>query len=164
LGIEEDGAALEAISEHLRENPHPAVVFTPFAQAIPHIRATLVGQPVYEVTGKLTDRQLDTVTSAFQKSTAPNKVLISTVQMGTSWEAFSASNVYFLGYDWSPDINIQAEDRLHRHGQVNPVLARYFVHEATIDNHLMDILERKTSVKRLVLHAEAFLRGEKVPM
>ena len=161
LGIDEDGTALEALSEHLRENPHPAVVFTPFAQAIPYICTALNGQPVFTVTGKLTDRQLDAVITGYHASTAPNKVLISTVQMGTSWEATSASNVYFLGYDWSPDINIQAEDRLHRHGQLNPVLARYFTYDNTIDQHLMDILERKTSVKRLVLNADKFLRGIK---
>jgi SWI/SNF-related matrix-associated actin-dependent regulator of chromatin subfamily A-like protein 1 len=159
LGIDEDGAAIEAIAEHLTENPHPAVVFTPFAQAIPHIHAALNGQPVWEVSGKLSDRQLSAVTTSYQNSSAPNKVLISTVQMGTSWEATSASNAYFLGYDWSPDINIQSEDRLHRHGQFNPVLARYFTYEETIDQHLMNILERKTTVKKLVLDAEAFLRG-----
>lgn len=160
LGIDDDGAALEALSEQLHDSPHPSVVFTPFAQALPHIRAALNGLPLWEVTSKLTDLQLEKVTNEYQASPAKNKVLLSTVQMGTSWEATSSSSVYFLGYDWSPDINIQAEDRLHRHGQHNPVMAWYFAHEETIDGHLMNILERKTTVKKLVLNAEAFLRGE----
>lgn len=162
IGLDDDGAAFLALRDLFETAPHNAVVFTPFAEAVTPLTQLLgdIAQP-YWITGKLSSRKLAETVAAFEHETWPkgrSKVLIATVQMSTSWAATSAATCYFIGYDWAPAVNEQAEGRLHRHGQVNPVLARYFVHRGTVDEHLMDILSYKTSVARLATDPAHMLR------
>jgi hypothetical protein len=51
----------------------------------------------------------------------------------------------------------QAEDRLHRQGQLNFVFNRYFYHPGTIDQHQRKVLTKKESWARLVLDPEQLL-------
>jgi SNF2 family DNA or RNA helicase len=156
----EPGAAFTALRDLFEESPHDAVIFTPFAEATEPLAGFLskVGQS-YIITGKLTPKELTQTVRQFQTDKINRaKILIVTVGMGTSWAATAASTCYFLGYDWAPAINEQAEGRLHRHGQVNPVLARYLVHRGTVDEHVMDILNYKTTIARLAADPEHMLR------
>lgn len=157
LGIDEDGAALDALVEKLDGADQPALVFTPFAEAIPYIRAALeaAGIETSEVSGKT--RHIGEVVGAFERSSNPRRALVATAQQGTSWKAISASSTHHLGWLWNPSDNMQCEDRPHRHGQRNAVNNYYYLAEGTIDDDGMDIIAGKKRVADLVL-GEA-LRG-----
>jgi len=161
LDIPDEGAAFRALRELLEDNPHAAVVFTPFTKAIPHLRQYLSGvAKTWEITGKTARSDplaVKKVADDFNASTEKSKVLIASVQMSTSWAATSASMCYFLGSDWSPAVNKQAEDRLHRWGQQNGVLCRYFTHKGTFDERQQDILDGKTTVEQLIADPRTFL-------
>ena len=45
--------------------------------------------------------------------------------------------------DWSPPVHKQAEDRLHRIGQKNTVIAHYLIGENTMDERIKNILTDK---------------------
>ncbi|KVV07387.1 hypothetical protein [Burkholderia ubonensis] len=49
----------------------------------------------------------------------------------------------FAELDWSPVIHKQAEDRLHRDGQENPVLCYYLVSDAGVDPDMLENLGAK---------------------
>ena len=54
-----------------------------------------------------------------------------------------ASNVCFLELDWTPAMHDQAEDRVHRIGQHDAVVAWYLLAARTIDEMIAELLERK---------------------
>jgi len=154
LGIDDDGAAIKALAEDFELEPRPCVVFTPFVKAIPYITRALDKADVYYIgviKGGMKPEDLAKVIRDFRAYPRPEKVLVASVGVATSWAAPEASTCYFLGYDWSPSINTQAEDRLHRDGQKNAVTVKYFVHEKTIDRHVLEILDGKTSIAKLIL-------------
>nr|AIF20950.1 SNF2-related protein (SMARCAL1, HARP) [uncultured marine thaumarchaeote KM3_97_A02] len=55
-----------------------------------------------------------------------------------------AKYVIFAELDWSPAIHRQAEDRLHRIGQMNTVFAYYLIGKSTLDEHVANILVDKS--------------------
>jgi SNF2 family DNA or RNA helicase len=144
----------EKVESEMLEN-HAIVIFSPYLQALKLVRdylleeAKLKFQPFY-VNGKMTAQALGRNIQGFQESSGP-RILFASVQMSTSWTATAASSCYFVGYDWSPSINEQAEDRLHRTGQLSTVNAYYFTAKGTIDEYILKVLERKTTWAKLSL-------------
>jgi len=58
----------------------------------------------------------------------------------------AASDVAFLEFAWTPGDHEQAEDRCHRIGQNDNVVAWYLIAEDTIDESIVDLLEQKRSI------------------
>lgn len=69
-----------------------------------------------------------------------------------------ANKVVFMEYDWSPARMLQAEDRLHRVGQVDVVNSYWFVLEDSIDEYFVKKLIEKLQVIEKVLDVK---EGEK---
>jgi len=57
-----------------------------------------------------------------------------------------ASNVAFLDLEWTPAVHDQAEDRCHRIGQHDAVTAWYLLAAQTIDETMLELIERKRKV------------------
>ncbi len=57
-----------------------------------------------------------------------------------------ASNMLFVDLDWTPALNTQAEDRIHRIGQSNACNIVRMVSDHDLDRHVMDLLIEKTAV------------------
>jgi SWI/SNF-related matrix-associated actin-dependent regulator 1 of chromatin subfamily A len=66
----------------------------------------------------------------------------------------AASVVCFVELDWTPAAMMQAEDRLHRIGQVNPVLVQHLVIDGSIDAKMARILIEKQSMIAAALDGE----------
>lgn len=163
LGAEHRSGAFEALVGKLDElfaaGQH-VIVFTPFTQAIPFVidEATRLTQNIAVLVGGMTGDQIEEVVNWFQEKPLKNKLLIASIRAGTSWTATAASNCIFLGYDYTPMWNGQCEDRLHRFGQTTMVNAHYIVSRGTVDEHIMEILDRKTSWNNLILNPERLVR------
>lgn len=56
----------------------------------------------------------------------------------------AASTVVFGEMFWTPGIMIQAEDRVHRHGQQNNVTVYYLCADKTVDTMLFGLLDFKS--------------------
>jgi SWI/SNF-related matrix-associated actin-dependent regulator 1 of chromatin subfamily A len=63
--------------------------------------------------------------------------------MGTGWTLTVASVSVFTELDWVPATLDQSEDRIHRIGQVNPVLIQYLILQNSLDSKMI----RKLVVK-----------------
>jgi superfamily II DNA or RNA helicase len=57
-----------------------------------------------------------------------------------------ASNVAFLDLEWTPAMHDQAEDRCHRIGQHDAVTAWYLLAAQTIDETMLELIDRKRRV------------------
>jgi SWI/SNF-related matrix-associated actin-dependent regulator 1 of chromatin subfamily A len=85
----------------------------------------------------------------FQEGKAP--ILLCQVKMAEGFNLTRSQDCIFLGRDWSPAQNRQAEDRLHRIGQRGTVNIQVPVVRGTIDMVLHDRLQTKEDSARVVL-------------
>jgi SWI/SNF-related matrix-associated actin-dependent regulator of chromatin subfamily A-like protein 1 len=66
-----------------------------------------------------------------------------------------ASNVAFLDLEWTPAMHDQAEDRCHRIGQHDAVTAWYLLAAKTIDETMLELIERKRRIVDAVTDGRA---------
>jgi SWI/SNF-related matrix-associated actin-dependent regulator 1 of chromatin subfamily A len=83
------------------------------------------------IEGSLTAKEKDSYVVDFQEQRAD--VLLAQVKMCEGFNAFRSQDVLFLGRDWSPAINAQAEDRAHRMGQKGTVNVQIPIVRKTIE-------------------------------
>jgi SWI/SNF-related matrix-associated actin-dependent regulator 1 of chromatin subfamily A len=87
--------------------------------------------PVGFMHGGLTAEGKSDVVTKFQSGHL--RVLLCQVKIAEGWNATRCQDVLFLGRDWSPAINHQAEDRAHRMGQRGTVNVQIPVVQGTIE-------------------------------
>jgi SNF2 family DNA or RNA helicase len=154
LGIDEDGAALNALAALAERGSDPFVVFSPFEQALVHAEVTLrKHRRVFHVKGGMGARFRDTI-NAFNRAAKAGEapVLLCTVWMGKGWSvAGQAYECFMLGVDWNDTTMTQAEKRLGRDGQKLPVYSRYFVHERSHDMDALEIISGKRRLSDVIL-------------
>jgi len=158
LAIDDDGVAVPALMEKLEERGTPTLVYTPFRAGV-RVIAEYIRRNKWaalELVGGLTPSRTAAIVREFQNGTDPNRVLVATVSIGSAWTGTAAQQTYFVGYDWAPQINIQAEDRMHRYGG-RGYEVYYFTHRGTIDEHVMDVLGGKITVENLIVNHRLIL-------
>lgn len=154
------GGAILDIYDTLRDLPREeqhCLIFVPFRNAVPAIRAILEGRgqrngivdapaddlgiPVFEFSGGLSVAELYSRLSEFKRTRG---IGVCTIQYGESWDAETVDKCWFVGADPDPQVNYQAEDRLDRinneHGLIN---CWYCQHEDSIDDNMMAMLVYK---------------------
>ena len=83
---------------------------------------------------------------AFQEPDGPQLMVASTRVGGQGITLTRASNVAFLDLEWTPAMHDQAEDRCHRIGQHDAVTAWYLLAAETIDETMIELIERKRGI------------------
>lgn len=142
LGV---GVGFETIVEHGEENPH-YIVFCPFAKALPLFRDYLISQgysryKIFTIRGGMKPEEQQKITDNFQKTQG---IMLCSLNVAESWEVLTTNVAYFIGYDWSPDVNEQAEDRLRRISSEFPYALFYYVrHLKTYDEEMLHTLTSK---------------------
>ena len=131
----------EILDTHLET--HKVVVFSQFRQAIELLEERYAALGPVSVTGTVSQEDRTTATRRFQ--TDDNcRIMLSTIQaggLGLTWTA--ADIVVFLDRHWTPAMNTQAEDRLHRLGQRNSVTVINLVAKDTVEEWIETLLEEK---------------------
>ncbi|MFA7017825.1 MAG: SNF2-related protein [Sphaerochaetaceae bacterium] len=163
LESREKGAALEELKELVDmefASGRSVAVCTPFRQAVPYVREVLeeLTGYIYEIHGKM-KRQAADVAMAFQGCPTHRKCIIYTIKSGASFTVHAASTAFFVGYEWSAIDNLQAEERLHRIGQLNPVNIYYLMYEdAVTDQQVMDKLDDKQMASNWILRPHEIIQ------
>lgn len=86
----------------------------------------------------------------------PAKVFIANIKAGgVGITLTSASIVMFADMEWSPELHSQAEDRAHRIGQNGVVNVYYYIAADTIEEDIVDILERKRAIIKELMDGDA---------
>ena len=96
-------------------------------------------------TGKESANAKDQAVRAFTRGDA--RVMMMAVRSGAGIDGLqhTCRNVVFGELDWSPGVHIQAEGRIHRDGQPDPVAAYYPISEEGSDPVLQEVLGLKES-------------------
>src|SRR5215471_16772177 len=152
--LSEPSSKLDKVMEILEDNPDERiVVWSQFKQAIYLLRERCqrAGIPILLYTGDNRDTRDANVVSF---ASGVGRVFAGTISaggIGVDGLQYGSSTVVFLDRLWSPALNTQAEDRLHRDGQTARVQVIDIMARNTIDRGRHQMLELKWNwIKRLL--------------
>ena len=138
--LTEPSAKLEVLRDIILDDPEkPIVVFTQFTKMI-DLTGAYISRTCKEVLSE--DFRIDFIDGRTNKreeiiqdfQDGKIKVLVMSIGAGGVGITLTrADTVVFLDRSWSPAINLQAEDRLHRIGQENAVQVIDLIAEDTVD-------------------------------
>jgi len=90
-------------------------------------------------------------------------VFVASTAMGMGVTLTAASNALFVERQWTPGVEEQMEDRLHRIGQTGSVLVHYMQVEGSIDEKMDRLVENKRSILNEIVDGEKKRdRGESI--
>ena len=146
-------AKLDALRDIVLDNPgEPIVVFTQFAKMARLTESVMAKQVdrVEVIDGSVKGSTRGEIINDFQEGKID--ILIMTIAAGGVGITLTRANkVVFLDRSWSPAVNMQAEDRLHRIGQENAVQVIDLIAEDTVDLGRLQKLGQKWSmIKQLI--------------
>lgn len=142
--INKPSTKLDAIMDIVNSTDEQIVVFSQFKQFINLLRDELNAQDVSNeiLTGETPMKFRDRMVQDFLKE--KYRVFAATIRAGgVGIDLYTSSTCIFADRDWSPAINEQAEDRLHRLGQKNAVQIIDIVASDTVDLGKQQRLEQK---------------------
>lgn len=149
------GAGLQGILDDVQESElQHFVVSTPFVKPIEHIVAFFASHGIrcFTLTGAegLSPTEMD---ERIRTWTALGGAIIQTHKYAQSYELLAAKNVYSLGYEFDPEDNAQAEDRLHRlSAEKDKAINCWYVKcNYSYDDDILNIVLGKSHNTRLLL-------------
>jgi SNF2 family DNA or RNA helicase len=146
-------AKLEMLEEIVDGNPNePLVVFSQSRSMVELVVRTLRSRSIEArlYTGSVSQSDRNVTVQKFQAGDI--QVLAGTIAAGGEGITLHrASTAIFLDRAWNPTRNRQAEDRLHRIGQVNPVQIIDFIARNTVDLGRRQRIANKWSQLALIL-------------
>jgi SNF2 family DNA or RNA helicase len=163
IALVDPSAKLDDLVEVLDGNPDQSLVVFSQSRSMVNLvvsRLRSNGTLVSPYTGHVSQPDRDKAVEAFQHGDI--QVLAGTIAAGGEGITLHrASTVVFLDRAWNPTRNRQAEDRLHRIGQVNPVQVIDIIARDTVDLGRMQRIANKWSALEYILgdktDAEAYL-------
>jgi len=143
-GCKEYGGGIEAIADQLEDlNDDQVVICTPFPSAMPYITERIGGirnRSVVEFRGGISTKEQE---EAERKFNSEPCVALCSIRFAQGFSLKAAANSFFLGCDWDPDENYQAEDRLYDLDVTTARNIAYITYEGTTDERVFEVLDRK---------------------
>lgn len=119
------------------------VIFTPFTRAFGPFTAYLKerGFPnVFHLQGGISANAQQERIDAWRGTKG---VMLNSIQYAEAYSLEPATKCYFIGIEYSPDANAQAEKRLQRLTTKVPITANYFTYGTKVDERMVDIIAIK---------------------
>lgn len=154
--IKDPGAKFSWIENFCNNTDEQVVVFTKFAMTAKALKAFLTSKKITSTLyiGSQSTKEKDASKASFMNGQV--KVLIGTIAAaGTGLDGLQCARLgIMMEKDWSPEINAQCEDRLHRRGQKLPVIWYYLECEKSFDKHVGKVNLSKAEAIRTVLERD----------
>lgn len=151
--LTEPSSKIDVLLQMLEDNRDESiVVFSSFKQVIELVATRLLKAkiPYVKITGDVPAHARRTAVDDFQAERV--RVFLGTIGAGGEGITLtSSSTVIFMDRDWSPARNSQAEDRLHRNGQLNAVQVIDIMARDTVDLGKRQKLDIKSDWIRRIL-------------
>jgi len=142
LGISAPSVKTDFLLSLIEDTDEKLVVYSTFASYIMFLHY-IVNVPHIIITGDTPVDERMTLVKQFQEDDSI-KLALGTVQcMGEGLTLTASSNVVICDKWWTPTVQAQAEDRLHRIGQRNAVQVIIPTVENSIDHSMDKVLEGK---------------------
>ena len=153
---------LAALLEDVFASGESALVFTQYAKVgawlVKELKSRF-GRAFPFLHGALDARRRDAEVARFCGDKEPGAFILSLKAGGFGLNLTKATHVIHFDRWWNPAVEAQATDRAHRIGQTRTVFVHAFITEGTLEEHIDDMLERKSRVAgALVAGGEGFLR------
>ncbi|MDA8117900.1 MAG: DEAD/DEAH box helicase [Actinomycetota bacterium] len=103
------------------------------------------------IEGAHSARQRTEAIARFQREPSERLIVVSTAAGGTGVTLTAAADLAVLEPEWTPSALAQAEDRLARRGQSEPVQPYYLYLRGTVDETMMNLVAHKRSLVRRAL-------------
>lgn len=146
IGLQKVDPACELVIPELESGAYEKlVIFAHHRDVICNIAERLSDFGAKSLMGATTAGHRQVLMDKFQDMESDVRVLVCQTQtVGTAVNLTAAHNVLFVEADWVPGNNAQAVMRCHRIGQKNPVHVRFLSIFQTLDEHITQLLRRKT--------------------
>jgi SNF2 family DNA or RNA helicase len=139
------GAALVDFTETIEpdSDTQATVIFCPYTSAFPIFELYLRNKGykhVYILQGSMGTTERDKTINEYRQNRG---IILCSIMYAQAFSLEPATKCFFIGYDWDPDNNRQAEKRLHRLTTKNPIMAYYYTFRSTFDERLCEIVNIK---------------------
>lgn len=143
--------AIRWIKDWLDDSGKKIIVFAYHRSVVEYLREEFPRSAV--VYGGLTGQARDRELTKFTGDANCNVLIANILAGGVGIDGLQnvCSNAAFVEFGWSSTDHDQAEDRLHRFGQQDPVNVYYLIAPETIDEELMEIVDRKAGMIKQIL-------------
>jgi SNF2 family DNA or RNA helicase len=88
------------------------------------------------------------------------KLILIGIKLAVGLTLTAASDTATIEFGWTPAVHDQAEDRVHRIGQKNAVVAYYLVASKTIEEKIGKLIEEKRRVVNAVADGDPLKGAE----
>lgn len=152
LGLSEPSSKLDAVMDIIESSNEPIVVFGQSSQVVEMLAQRLKTAKITHctLTGKVSASGRTKIIGDFQEG--KYQVFIGTTAAGGVGITLTyAATIIFIDRLWSPSLNKQAEDRVHRIGQERPVHIIDIVASDTLDRGKLQQIQLKWSWIKEVL-------------
>lgn len=143
---------IKKLKEILEEHSvtHKFVIWASFQEEIALLEHTLLEMKINFVKlGEATTRHVRV--QQFQEDVNVRVFISNQRSGGIGIDLFAADYCVFFSNDYSPEIRLQAEDRLHRIGQHNHVTYIDLISKATIDSTILRMLSNKQDLSNQIM-------------
>jgi SWI/SNF-related matrix-associated actin-dependent regulator of chromatin subfamily A-like protein 1 len=112
------------------------------------------------IRGGMTDEEKNRSLNRFQNDPETKVIICSIKAAGVGLTLTASSRVLFIEFPWTDADCNQCEDRTHRIGQKNSVLAAYLLGENTIDRYCYEIIQKKKTMAQTITGDEDIVEEE----
>ncbi|RIB16467.1 SNF2 family N-terminal domain-containing protein [Gigaspora rosea] len=150
---------LESLLESLFERGHKVLIFSQFTTMLDIIDdwATLFkGWNLCRIDGSIGQEDRRQQIHDFNTNPEIRLFILSTRAGGLGINLTAADTVIIYDSDWNPQMDLQAQDRVHRIGQTKPVIIYRLVTANTVEGKILEKATAKRKLEKLVIHKGKF--------
>jgi SWI/SNF-related matrix-associated actin-dependent regulator of chromatin subfamily A-like protein 1 len=144
VGMQKVGAAVE-LAESILVSGNKLVLYAHHKDVVESLAGQLRAYGVVKIVGDLSAEERTKNIARF-KEQADVRVMIISSAGGEGIDLYTASDIIFVEREWNPGKEEQAEARLHRIGQQNPVTAYYLMAMGTFDEDIDQVVRSKREI------------------
>ncbi|KAF9127775.1 hypothetical protein BGW39_005635 [Mortierella sp. 14UC] len=150
---------LNRLLDALFARGHKVLVFSQFTTMLDIIEDWAVTYKKWQccrIDGNVKQEDRRRQIAEYNTNPALKLFLLSTRSGGLGINLTSADTVIIFDSDWNPQMDLQAQDRVHRIGQTKPVMIYRLVTANTIENRIIEKANSKRKLEKLVIHKGKF--------
>lgn len=136
-----------------REGVGKTVVFSQFTSMLDLVGMALEKAKIraLRIDGSVPQAQRAVILERFENedevaSSTANVLLVSLRAGGVGLNLCAASHAILLDIHWNPQVDAQAQDRVHRHGQTRDVIIKRYIVNGSVEERLLKVQERKQDI------------------
>ncbi|KAI9487236.1 MAG: SNF2 family N-terminal domain-containing protein [Benjaminiella poitrasii] len=151
---------LDRLLTGLFDRGHKVLVFSQMTRMLDILEdwaVSLKGWPICRLDGTVSQEDRRQQIEEFSDPKSDVKLfLLSTRAGGLGINLTAADTVIIFDSDWNPQMDLQAQDRVHRIGQKKPVLIYRFVAAKTVEDKMLEKATAKRRLEKLVISKDKF--------